>query len=171
VTARGNRRQPVFLDDNDRYCFLGLLAGVVGDAAWECHAYCLMGNHFHLLLETPRENLSTGMQRLNGLHAQRFNRRHELDGHLFQGRFHSILVESDWHLLWLARYVVLNPVRALVCRRASDWRWSSFRATAGVDASPRWLAADSLLGHFGQRRERALSAYRTFIAEGELAAQ
>ncbi len=169
MTARGNRRQPVFLDDDDRRRFLGLLGGVVGDGAWQCHAYCLMGNHFHLLVETPLENLSAGMHRLNSLHAQRFNRRYELDGHLFQGRFHSLLVESDWHLLSLARYIVLNPLRAGLCRRASDWRWSSFRATAGMSPSPRWLAVDALLEQFGERRERARSAYRTFVAEAERA--
>ena len=78
------------------------------------------GSHFHLMVEIPDKSLSTGMQQLSGLHAQRFNRKHELDGHLFQGRFHSVLVESDWHLLSLARYLVLNPVRAGLCTRASD---------------------------------------------------
>jgi putative transposase len=168
VTARGNRRQPVFLDDHDRVEFLALLARVVKDAAWRCHAYCLMDNHFHLMVETPDESLSTGMQQLSGLHAQRFNRRHELDGHLFQGRFHSVLVESDWHLLSLARYLVLNPVRAGLCTRASDWRWSSFRPTAGLAPCPRWLGVDRLLEYFGINRKEARAAYQRFIGEAEL---
>jgi REP element-mobilizing transposase RayT len=166
VTSRGNRRQPVFTDRRDRQRFLVLLDDVVTRHQWRCHAYCLMGNHYHLVLETPEANLSSGMWHLNGLYAQAFNRRHEVDGHLFQRRFHSILVESDWHMLELTRYVVLNPVRAGVCPHPGDWAWSSYRATAGIGHVPRLLTVDWLLGHFGPTRRQATSGYRAFIDEG-----
>ena len=123
-----------------------------------------MDNHYHAVVETPEANLSTGMHRLNGVYAQRFNRRHELDGHLFQDRFHSVLVESDWHMLALARYVVLNPVRAGLCDRAEHWRWSSHRAIAGLVVPAPLLTVDWLLGYFGAANDRARAAYRSYVA-------
>ena len=111
VTSRGNARKKIFLDDIDRDEFLATLGWVVERFGWGCHAYCLMDNHFHLLIETPKPNLSLGMRQLNGVYTQRFNRRHKRVGHLFQGRFKAILVERDSYLLELARYIVLNPVR------------------------------------------------------------
>src|SRR5438874_2291483 len=128
VTARGNRRQPVFTDDVDVERFLAILAEVAARYGWRVHAYCLMTNHYHLLVETPEANLSAGFHRLNFLYAQWFNRRHGLDGHLFQGRFHSVLIERQEHLIELARYIVLNPVRAGLCGHPGEWRWSSYRA-------------------------------------------
>src|SRR6185369_14352378 len=112
VTSRGNERSPIFRDDRDRTKFLEILGSIASVSRWAVHAYCLMGNHYHLLLETPRPNLSAGMQRINGRYTQWFNRRHRRAGHLLQGRFKAILVERDPHLLELCRYVVLNPVRA-----------------------------------------------------------
>ena len=112
VTARGNARQGIYLDDQDRHLFLSVLSEVVGRFAWICHAYCLMDNHYHLLIETPQANLSLGMRQLNGVYTQRLNRRHARAGHVFQGRFKAILVERDAYLLKLARYIVLNPLRA-----------------------------------------------------------
>jgi len=112
VTSRGNARQNVVADDRDRNRFLSVLAQVVDRYGWLCHAYCLMDNHYHLLIETPQPNLSLGMRQLNGRYTQMYNRRHERVGHLFQGRFTAILVEKEAHLMELCRYVVLNPVRA-----------------------------------------------------------
>ena len=112
VTSRGNARQRVFRDDEDREMFLATLAWVVERFGWRCHAYCLMDNHIHLLIETPQPNLSRGMRQLNGVYTQPFNRRHRKVGHLFQGRFKAVLVEKERYLLELARYIVLNPVRA-----------------------------------------------------------
>src|SRR5262249_23295982 len=112
ITSRGNRRQVIFFDDDDRRWFIRLLDRAVGRFRWKCHAYCLMDNHLHLLVETPDENLSQGMQWLLGRYAQDFNWRHGFDGHLFQGRFKSQRVQSNWHLIELGRYIVLNPVRA-----------------------------------------------------------
>jgi putative transposase len=168
VTVRGNRRQTIFISDGDRRRFLKLLAEVVRRYGWRCHAYCLMDNHFHLALETPVPNISGGMQRLNSGYATWFNRRHALDGHVFQGRFHSRLLETEWHLLELSRYVVLNPVRAGVCRAAGEWPWSSYRGTSGAGAAPRFLSVDMILAQFGRDRARARSAYAQFVREGVL---
>src|SRR5215210_502277 len=148
VTARGNRRQPIFLDSGDRALFLHLLARNVTRFGWLCHAYCLMGNHFHLVVETPVFNLSEGMQRLNGRFAQLFNERRELGGHLFQGRFHSEPIETDAHLLSSVRYDDLNPVRAGLVGDPAAWRWSSYTATAGLERPPSFLAASHVLGFF-----------------------
>ncbi len=125
-----------------------------------------MDNHYHFLVETPLPNLARGMRQLNGIYTQRFNRRHGHVGHLFQGRYHAILVEKDSYLRELARYVVLNPVRARLVKRPEQWRWSSYRAIAGMDAAPPWLATDWLLGQFARRRKNAQGAYVRFVADG-----
>ena len=127
VTARGVNRTPIFLDDDDRRLFLRLLAESVGRFGWHCHAFCLMGTHYHLVVETLRVGLSAGLHRLNGLYAQEFNRRHRRTGHLFGGRFHAWLLDDEDHFRETCRYVVLNPVRAGLCRKASEWRWSAIR--------------------------------------------
>jgi REP element-mobilizing transposase RayT len=141
VTARGDRREPIYAGDRDRQEFLELLAREVRQQHWLLYAYCLMDNHYHLLLETPEPNLVQGMRRLNGAYAQWFNRRHGFVGHVLQGRYKAILVERDSHLLELARYVVLNPVRANTAREPACYAWSSYRATAGAAACPGWLPA------------------------------
>jgi putative transposase len=121
VTSRGNAREKIFVDDEDRTAFLEVLAEVVGRFGWICHAYCLMSNHYHILIETPEPNLSQGMQLLNGVYTQSFNRHHRRFGHVLQCRYKAIVVERESHLLELARYVVLNPVRAKMARSAKDW--------------------------------------------------
>ena len=139
VTARGNERKELFRDDVDRERFLSILGRTVTLFQWRLHAYALMGNHYHLLLETPIPTLSRGMRQLNGVYTQTFNRRHRRSGHLLQGRFKAILVEKEAHLLELCRYVVLNPVRAGLVRAARDWRWSSYWATSAEERRPEWL--------------------------------
>jgi len=126
-----------------------------------------MSNHYHLLLETPLPTLSTGAKRLNERYAQHFNIEHRRVGHLFQGRFKAILVEREAHFLELVRYIVLNPVRAGMVRFPGDYSWSSYRATAGLCAAPRWLAAEEILEQFepGSREERC-ARYREFVADG-----
>ena len=166
VTCRGNERKAIFLDDEDRLQFLAVLGRVVEMFRWKLHAYVLMGNHFHLLLETPEPNLSRGMRQLNGIYTQRFNLRHKRVGHLLQGRFKGILVEKESHLLELARYVVLNPVRAGLVRTAREWPWSSYRATAGLEKGPEWLETSATLEAFGRSEARRRKAYRTFVGEG-----
>jgi len=147
VTARGNERRAIFLGnlDTDRTVFLDALAQTAERFNWVCHAYCLMTNHYHLLIETPDANLSKGMRQLNGVYTQHVNRSHRRVGHLFQGRYKGILVEKEAYLLGLARYVVLNPVRAGVVAAPEDWGWSSYRATAGFEVARPFLATDWLL--------------------------
>ena len=166
ITSRGNAQQPIFRDDEDRDAFLSTLSETVNRFGWICHAYCLMSNHYHLLLETPQPNLSRGMKLLNGTYTQRFNRRHKQSGHVLQGRFKSILVDRESYLLELARYVVLNPVRAKMVRSARDWRWSSYRATSAQAEIPAFLKVDWILAQFDARRDRATQAYRRFVRQG-----
>lgn len=166
VTARGDRREAIYEDDDDRQAFLRVLGEVVSDFNWVCHAYCLMSNHYHLVIETPDGNLSQGMRQLNGVFTQASNRRHRRTGHLFQGRYKGILVDKDSYLLELARYVVLNPVRARMVGTPADWSWSSYRAMVGEAAVPAWLAVDGLLSLFSLKREEARARYRQFVAEG-----
>ena len=167
ITSRGNARQDIFLDDEDRLKFLDVLAEVVERYHWICHAYCLMPNHYHLLLETPLANLSQGMRQLNGVYTQAFNRRHHRTGHVLQGRYKAILVEKESHLLELARYIVLNPVRAGLVRHPRSWRWSSYRATAGDEEPPAFLTTDWILSQFHRERGRARREYREFVSRGK----
>lgn len=166
VTSRGNAGQDIFLADSDREAFLEVLGGAVKRFGWTCHAYCLMRNHYHLLLETPEANLSRGMRHLNGVYTQSFNRRHVRSGHVLQGRFKAIVVEKEVHLLELARYVVLNPVRARAVRSARDWPWSSYRATAGMAEAPEFLTTGWILARFHRSRARATNLYREFVKQG-----
>jgi putative transposase len=166
VTSRGNERREVFRDDADRERWLGLLGKAVVLFAWRLHAYVLMSNHYHLLVETPVPSLSKGMRHLNGVYTQAFNRRHERVGHLFQGRFKSILVEKESHLLELLRYVVLNPIRAGLVRGPGEWPWSSYRATAGEAPAPAWLETAWTLAQFGDAGAAARQRYRDFVGEG-----
>jgi putative transposase len=166
LTSRGNARQRVFLSDSDRELFLDTLSHVVSRYSWICHAYCLMANHYHLLVETPKGNLSLGMRQLNGIYTQSFNRRHKRVGHLFQGRFKAILVEKESYLLELCRYIVLNPVRIKGNMKTGEWKWSSYRATAGLASPPEFLSIDWVLGQFGKNRAQAQKRYREFVREG-----
>jgi REP element-mobilizing transposase RayT len=142
VTARGNARMAVFVDDADRMGFLEILEDVIKRFNWLCHSYCLMGNHYHLLLETIDGNLSAGMRHINGVYTQYFNRRHDRVGHVFQGRFKAILVEKERYLLELCRYVVLNPVRAGMVKLPEEYGWSSYRSIAGISKQLSFLGVD-----------------------------
>lgn len=166
VTSRGNARRKIFQDDSDRETFLSTLAWVVERFGWICHAYCLMDNHFHLMIETPEPNLSRGMRQLNGVYTQGFNRRHRKVGHLFQGRFKAILVERDSYLQELARYVVLNPVRAKMVKSPKDYAWSSYRPTLGLDPVPKGLTIGWLLSQFSRTLPTARRRYAAFVQAG-----
>ncbi|SFN01079.1 REP-associated tyrosine transposase [Dokdonella immobilis] len=166
VTSRGDRREDIYLDDVERMMFLEVLGEVCERFQWACHAYCLMSNHYHLLIETRDSTLAKGMRHLNGVFTQRSNRRHRRVGHVFQGRYKAILIQKEAYLLEVARYVVLNPVRAGMVRSVNDWPWSSYRATAGWVDVPPWLSIDWLLSAFGTRRKAAREAYRRFVSEG-----
>jgi len=168
LTARGDRREPIFLDDEDRSLFIDLLAKEIRQQSWLLYAFCLMDNHYHLLVETPEPNLVRGMRRLNGVYTQAFNRRHGLVGHLLQGCYKAILVDKDSYLLELCRYVVLNRVRVKKKMAASveDWPWSSYLPTVGKVACPEWLAAEQVLALFGKGQVAARRAYARFVAQG-----
>jgi len=161
ITSRGDGREDIFLSDDDREVFLGVLENVVERFGWLCHAYCLMPNHYHLMIETPTANLSAGMRQLNGVYTQRFNRSHDQVGHVFQGRFKAILVEKDAHLLSLCSYIVRNPVAADMVDDVTAWHWSSYRATVGLAAIPAFLTVSWVLDQFGGD----VGKYRRFVAD------
>ncbi|HID80875.1 MAG TPA: transposase [Chromatiales bacterium] len=167
VTSRGDRREDIYDDDHDRQAFLSILNDVCDTFNWVCHAYCLMSNHYHLLIETPDANLSKGMRQLNGVYTQTYNRTHGRSGHVFQGRYKAILVEKESYLLELACYIVLNPVRAGMARSARDWPWSSYRATAGQAKGVACLETDWILAAFAKRKKLATERYRKFVSEGK----
>jgi len=172
VTSRGDGRENIYLDDIDRVNWLEVFSEVCERFNWLCHAYCLMSNHYHLLIETPDSNLSLGMRQLNGVYTQRFNRKHRRVGHVFQGRYKAILVDKEIYLLELARYIVLNPVRAQMVRSAKNWIWSSYQQTAGLTlvdefSQLRFLQVDWVLSHFSSSRKQACLRYRDFVEEGK----
>jgi REP element-mobilizing transposase RayT len=160
LTSRGVRRTPIFRDPHDYELFVRILTFVGREYSWRVVAYCLMPNHFHLLVETTEPNLSDGMHRLKLRYAQAFNRRHDYVGHVFESRFRAWVVEDDGHFFEAARYVVLNPVRAGLCDEPGGWPWSSFAATAG-SVPNRLLSLDRFLGEFGRDR----TGYTAYIAE------
>ncbi len=166
VTSRGDGREDIYLSDADREAWLDILGQVCMRFNWVCHAWCQMSNHYHLLIETPQANLAQGMRQLNGVYTQRFNRLHGRVGHVFQGRYKAILVERDSYLLELARYVVLNPLRAGMVKRLEAWPWSSYLATCAQAPASEWLQTDSILAQFGRQRTRAIRKYVAFVHEG-----
>ena len=166
VTSRGDRREDIYVDDIDRLAWLDVLAQCCERYNWAIHAWCQMSNHYHLIIETAEADLSAGMRQLNGVYTQKVNRRHQRVGHVFQGRFKAILVERDSYLLELARYVVLNPVRAGMVKQVRQWKWSSYHSMVGKAPRPEWLHADWLLGQFGASRARQIARYIEFVQEG-----
>ena len=166
VTSRGNEKKPIFRDEIDRDIFLEILTTVNKRYNWLCHAYCLMNNHYHIVIETPDGNLSKGMRQLNGVYTQAFNKRHHRVGHIFQGRYKAILIQKDSHLLEVCRYVVLNPVRAKAVKNPEEWEWSSYRATAGLEKSHSCLTIDWVLSQFGSKTGLARQRYKEFVKAG-----
>ena len=169
VTARGNRHASIFLDDADRRAWLSILGLTCERFNYSVHGYCQMTNHFHLLVETIDGALARGMRYLNGVYSQQVNRRHGLSGHLFQGRYHAVLVQKDKHLLELARYIVLNPVRAHMVDHAEQWRWSSYHATLGKIRHREWFDRTWLIEQFGSSTISAADSYRGFVDDGLVA--
>jgi REP element-mobilizing transposase RayT len=165
--SKGNRGCVVYEDDDERHFFLWLLAAAVRRFDWTCHSFVLMTNHFHLLVQLEVGGLSAGMQFINSSFARFSNRRHGYVGqHLFRNRFWSEHVTSDRHLMETARYIVLNPVRAGICRDPAEWRWSSYRSCAGLDFPPPFLAAAEHLRLFGEKPATARRTYRRFVDDG-----
>lgn len=166
VTSRGNARNDIFLSDNDRHQFLKTLSETIERYNWLCHSYCLMGNHYHILIETPEGNLAKGMRQLNGVYTQAFNKINQRVGHIFQGRYKAFLIEKEPYLLEVIRYIVLNPVRALLVNDPKNWQWSSYCAFAGITKVPKWLEIDWILGQFSMDRKSAQKEYVRYILNG-----
>ena len=170
VTARGNRGAPIFSDDFDRRRLLAAFAKALHRFDASAFAYCLMGNHYHLVLHSRKGNLDRLMRQVGSVYAHGYNRRHGSGGHLFQGRFHSRVVDSDNYLVRVCSYTERNPVRAGLVRRASEWPWSSHRAHLGAEMAPPWLDVDVLYGHMLERKGKARIAVNAVLAfEGEVA--
>lgn len=163
VFARGSNRQSIFSFDSDRVDFLLCLDRVVHRHQLRCLGYCLMPNHYHLVLETPDGDLSPAIKALNGRYALRFNRRYERDAHLFKNRFGAVLQESDSQFQWTLRYVARNPVERDLCAKADEWPWSSYRACAGLDPAPRFLDLAYMLSFFGNASDEAMARYRKLV--------
>lgn len=166
VMNRGSGYQPIFQDDADRRSFLGLLRDVVRMWHIQIHAFCLMDNHYHLLLRAPQGNLSRSMRHVNGLYVQRYNRKYGRDGPLFRGRFKALLIEADSYLLELVRYIHLNPVHAGLAQEPLDYIWSSHRAYIEEGAFPPWLTKKDVLRHLGARGKEAIRNYKLFMEAG-----
>ncbi|MCL5774370.1 MAG: transposase [Firmicutes bacterium] len=166
ITSRGNEKKNIFVDDYDRKRFLAVLASVVEKFNWLCHAYCLMDNHYHVVIETVEGNMSRGMRQLNGVYTQFFNKKHNRVGHLFQGRYKAILVEKDSYLLALCRYIVLNPVRAGFIKIPNEWQWSSYGDTSEETNQHSFLTIDWILSQFGINMLEAKAKYKKFVLEG-----
>ncbi len=166
ITFRGNAKKPIFKEDNDHTKFLEIPHKVNKRYNWLCHAYCLMTNHYHLVVETPDGNLSKGMRQLNGIYTQTLNKEHNKVGHLFQGRYKAILIQKDSHLMEVIRYAVLNPARAKLVEKPEQWRQSSYRGTVGLSKPHPCLTTDWVLGQFAKRKWQARRAYREFVIAG-----
>lgn len=163
VTSRGNERKDIFRSGRDREQFLACLESATVRYGAIIHAYCLMSNHYHLLIETPHGNLSEIMKHVNGAYTTYFNLKRRRSGHLFQGRYKAILVDKDAYAMELSRYIHLNPVRANIVEIAADYPWSSCRAYTGAAGTPHWLHPRFILSLFGSDEERAKNRYREFV--------
>ena len=168
VTSRGDRREPIAVDDEDRERFLAVLDQAFERFDAHAFAYCLMGNHYHLVIRTQQGNLSRLMRHINGVYTQTFNRRHQVAGHLFQGRFKAILVDTDSYLLEVCRYVDLNPVRANMTDHPGDYAWSSYGALTGAVPPPPWLDTATVYAQLSPAKQRDLAArdYAEFVGQG-----
>jgi REP element-mobilizing transposase RayT len=163
VLARGNARQDIFLDNTDRIRFLAFLGESVHRHGLLVHGYCLMPNHYHLIIETVRPEISLAFKRLNGIYSQFFNRRHERVGHVFQGRFKSLLIDRNSYFLNAHRYIHQNPVRKGLTGNARDYEWSSCRDFLGLRTPAPWLRTDLVLGYYSGNMKERMSAYAAFV--------
>jgi REP element-mobilizing transposase RayT len=143
--SRGDRKEAIYLDDWDRQLFLEVTALAVQRYDLCILSYCLMRNHYHFVLQTREPNLSRAMRHINGVYTQKYNRRHDTCGHVFQGRFTAHLIAKDAYLMEACRYVELNPVRAQLVQSADEWQWSSYRARTGLAPCPSWLGEADFL--------------------------
>ena len=165
VMNRGRRQEDIFLDETDYHLFLDVLKDTAKMWNLKVSAYCLMSNHYHLLVQTPEGNLSRCMRHLNGVYTQHFNLKHGLDGQLFRGRYKSVLVEEDNHLLELLRYIHRNPLEAGMITELDDYPWSSHRGYLVNEKGWNWLHRYLLLEMFSKTRKQAFSDYLAFVTQ------
>jgi putative transposase len=166
VTASACANRSLFADAADRSSFEALVAQTVRRLEWSCLSICLMGTHYHLLVITPREDLAAGMQRINGLYGQTYNRRHGSSGHVFKARYHAEFIQTEAHMFEVCRYIALNPVRAGICASPADWPWSSYAETLGLRSPRSFVASEELLRLFADDLPLARSRFQTFTEEG-----
>jgi putative transposase len=166
VTMRGNNRGEIFASDEDRVMLLNTIGRAKRRHGWKVHAYCLMSNHYHLLIETPDPNIAVGMQWLNSTYAHRFNEKYERIGHLFQRRYSDGIILTNEHLHEVIRYIPLNPVRAGLCKRPEGWAWSSCRATLGYGPRQPFLSVRPTLDRFSPDPDEARTLLREWIEDG-----
>ena len=169
ITSRGNERKDIYKGEQDFIKFLSYLETGVKRYKAVIHVYCLMKNHYHLLLETPRGNLSQIMRHINGAYTTYFNTKRKRTGHLFQGRYKAILVDADEYIGELSRYIHLNPVRAGIVSKPEEYYWSSYQCYIGKKKTPGWLKTDFILGYFGDKTKTARGKYDWFIGFAETA--
>jgi len=165
VTSRGNEKKDIFKTRRDREKFISYLQSSVERYGAQIHAYCLMTNHYHLLLETPRGNLSEIMQHINGAYTTYFNVKRKRTGHLFQGRYKAIVIEADEYALELSRYIHLNPVRAGMVNEPQEHEWTSYKCYAGMAAESKWLKTDFILSYFGENRIESGRKYQQYVTD------
>jgi putative transposase len=165
IVARGNDRREIFIDHEDRGFYLRQLGRVTSRRRWRTMAYCLMDNHLHAMVETVEPNLGLGMRDLQGIYAQRFNRRYGCTGHVFERRFGWTPIQSDAQFQMAAAYVALNPVDAGLCAQPEDWAWSSHAAAIGTAAPPPWLDVPRLLGYFASAGGEPVRRYEQLVRE------
>ncbi|BDV43603.1 transposase [Geotalea uraniireducens] len=165
VTSRGNERKDIFKSRRDREKFLDYLSSATERYGAAVHAYCLMSNHYHLLLETPEGNLSEIMRHINGAYTTYFNIKRKRSGHLFQGRYKAILIEADEYLVELSRYIHLNPVKAGMVEKPEQHKWSSYQGFTGQCKAPEWLKTGFIWGCFATKEAVAQKKYRGFVED------
>ena len=164
VFARGNRKEPIFVDDDDRRRYLAGFGAVAQDLGWRCLAYCLMTNHVHHVIELREPNLARGIHAAHRAYAREFNVRHETGGgHLFQQRYGATQAPNDGVAMYFVCYVLLNPVRAQLCQRPEEFRWSSYASTVGLADRPVWLDRATLLSYFGDASTDPTSRFVSLV--------
>lgn len=169
ISSKGNSGNPIVDDDTDRDLFTQTLEYVIKRYGWKCHAYSIGSSEYNLAVETPKPNLSIGMRQLNGMYTQKYNRRHNVRGHILHGRFKAVVLEKEAYLLDICRHIVLLPSRAGVTKNIKNYKWSSYRATAGHSAVPGFLNVDWILSQFAKRTKNAQVKYRDFVKQGRKA--
>src|SRR3989339_593111 len=148
IMTRGNAKESIYRTEKDRIIFLEILKTTINRYSWKCYAYCLMENHYHLLIETPSGNLSKGMQYLNGVYTQKYNFNNNRVGHVFQGRYKAVLVEKGSYFLEVVRYIFLNPIKTKLVKKPVEWKWSSYRSVLEGASPLNWIAAEDILKEF-----------------------